>query len=350
MIDENMLAELSVFAAFDRSALAEIAGKAADLRVLAGEYLVSEGDESYFFVILDGCMEVTKRVGQTELVLAERGPGDFFGESPVLLGADAFAGLRAVSDARVLRLDPFDFQALTVRAPAFKTLILETMMGRIGEIGTRATARKADAVLVIGHRWDQACTRVRAFLARNRVRHEYLVVENPAVRELLPEMTLDANAAYPIVRLIDGTILVQPSIRDLATAVGLQTQPRETHYDAIVIGAGPSGLAAAVYGASEGLRTLLIERDATGGQAGTYRALKTISASPRVSRATTSERERSNKRSGSARKLSLRAMLHRSTPLRKPWCSTATSSSRHARSFLRPAFHGARFRSKASIG
>ena len=269
MISEELLAELPVFAAFDNTARAEIAGKAADLRVLAGEYLVHEGDEAYFFVILDGLMHVTKRVGSAELVLAERRRGDFFGESPVLLGADAFAGLRAVSDARVLRLDPFDFQALTVRAPAFKALILEAMMGRIEEIGTRATTRKADAVLVVGHRWDQECSRVRALLARNRVRHEYLVVENPTVRERLPEIALRDGARYPIVRLIDGTILVQPSIRDLANAVGLQTIPHASAYDAIVIGGGPGGLAAAVYGASEGLRTLLVEREATGGQAGT---------------------------------------------------------------------------------
>ncbi len=264
-----MLAELPVFAAFDDLVRAEIASKAADLHVLAGDYLVHEGDEAYFFVILDGTMHVVKRVGTNEVVLAERGRGDFFGESPVLLGADTFAGLRAVSDARVLRLDPFDFQALTVRAPAFKATILEAMINRISEIGTRATARKSDAVLVVGHRWDRDCSRVRTLLARNRVRHEYLVVENPSVRERIPELAARTDDAYPVVRLIDGTVLVQPSIRDLANAVGLQTMPSSMEYDAIVIGGGPGGLAAAVYGASEGLRTLLVEREATGGQAGT---------------------------------------------------------------------------------
>jgi thioredoxin reductase (NADPH) len=269
VITAEMLADLPVFAAFDDAVRAEIADKAADLHLLAGEYLVHEGDEAYFFVVLDGTMQVTKRVGAVEVVLAERRRGDFFGESPVLLGADSFAGLRAVSDCRVLRLDPFDFQALTVLAPEFKAAILEAMMGRLSEIGTRATARKADAVLVVGHRWDQECRRVRTLLARNRVRHEYLVIENPAVMDRLPELAARTDGAYPVVRLIDGTILVQPSIRDLANAVGLQTVPHAAQYDAIVIGGGPGGLAAAVYGASEGLRTLLVEREATGGQAGT---------------------------------------------------------------------------------
>jgi thioredoxin reductase (NADPH) len=269
VITGEMLADLPVFAAFDEIARAEIAAKAADLHVLAGEYLVHEGDEAYFFVILDGAMQVTKRVGTTEIVLADRRRGDFFGESPILLGADAFAGLRAVSDCRVLRLDPLDLQALTVVAPAFKAQILEAMTNRIGAIGARATTRKADRVLVVGHRWDRECSRVRALLARNRVRHEYLVVENPAAIGRMPELAARSTDAYPVVRLIDGTILVQPTIRDLANAVGLQTTPRAAEYDAIVIGGGPAGLAAAVYGASEGLRTLLVEREATGGQAGT---------------------------------------------------------------------------------
>jgi len=264
-----MLGDLPVFAAFDDVARAEIAAKSADLHVLAGEHLVHEGDEAYFYVILDGTMEVTKRVGTSEVVLAERVRGDFFGESPILLGADAFAGLRAVSDARVLRLEPLDFQALTVQAPEFKATVLEAMVHRMSDIGTRATTRKADRVLVVGHRWDRECSRVRALLARNRVRHEYLVVENPAVVERLPELAARRDNAYPVVRLVDGTVLVQPSIRELANAVGLQTVPRATDYDAIVIGGGPAGLAAAVYGASEGLRTLLVEREATGGQAGT---------------------------------------------------------------------------------
>lgn len=139
------------------------------------------------------------------------------------------------------------------------------MTKRLSEIGTRATTRKADAVLVVGHRWDRDCSRVRTLLARNRVRHEYLVVENPTVLERIPELARRSEDAYPVVRLIDGTMLVRPSIRDLANAVGPQTMPRAQEYDAIVNGGVPAGLAAAVYGASEGLRALLVEREATGG-------------------------------------------------------------------------------------
>ncbi len=269
MITAEILADLTVFAAFDDVERAEIASKAADLHVLAGEFLVREGDEAYFYVVVDGTMDVTKRVGASEIVLAQRRRGDFFGESPLLLGADAFAGFHAVTDCRVMRLDPLDFQALTVRSPDFKARMLAALTDRITEIGNRATSRKADAVLVVGHRWDQACSQVRTLLARNRVRYEYLVVENPTVLERLPELARRGDGAYPVVRLIDGTVLVQPSIRELANAVGLQTVPQAAAYDAIVIGAGPAGLAAAVYGASEGLRTLLVEREATGGQAGT---------------------------------------------------------------------------------
>jgi len=269
MITAELLGELPLFAPFDEAERADIASKAADLRILAGEYLVHEGDEAYFFVILEGTMEVTKRAGTSEVVLAERQRGDFFGESPLLLGADVFAGFRAVSNCRVLRLDPLDFQALTIQSPAFKATVLEAMIDRMSSIGMRATTRKADRVLVVGHRWDRDCSRVRALLARNRVRHEYLVVENPTVAERMPNLAALGEHGYPVVQLIDGTILVQPSTRELANAVGLQTVPHSSAYDAIVIGGGPAGLAAAVYGASEGLRTLLVEREATGGQAGT---------------------------------------------------------------------------------
>lgn len=268
MIDVKVLRTLVLFAPFSDIELDQVALKAADLRVLAGEYLTREGDEAYFYVILDGTMVVTKRVGAAEPVLATRGRGDFFGESPVLLGADMFAKLRAETESRVMRLDPFDLQALVVQNSTFKATILAAMSERLSDIGKRASTRRADAVIVVGQRWDVPSRNARTLLARNRVRHEFLDVRNPATVERYPELARHGDS-YPLVRLIDGNVLVRPSTRDLAIAVGLQTEPSRDDYDAIVIGGGPAGLAAAVYGASEGLRTLLVERESPGGQAGT---------------------------------------------------------------------------------
>lgn len=268
MILATILRDLPLFAPFDDVELEHIAQKAADLRLRAGDYLTREGDEAYFYVILDGTMTVTKRVAASEVALATRGRGDFFGESPVLLGADNFANLRAETESRAMRLDPFDLQALVAQNAAFKATVLAAMSERISEIGRRASTRRADAVIVVGQRWDVPSRNARTLLACNRIRHEFLDAENPTTVERIPDLE-SYGEAYPVVKLIDGRVLVRPSTRELAIAIGLQTEPSHDDYDAIVIGGGPAGLAAAVYGASEGLRTLLVERQSPGGQAGT---------------------------------------------------------------------------------
>ena len=110
---------------------------------------------------------------------------------------------------------------------------------------------------------------MKDFLASNQVPYQWLDLdEDASVRELLSGV--DGGAArLPVVFFPDGTTLVQPDHRDLAEKIGLQTRAQKPFYDLIVIGGGPAGLAAAVYGASEGLRTILVERFAPGGQAGT---------------------------------------------------------------------------------
>ena len=126
-----------------------------------------------------------------------------------------------------------------------------------------------DGIRVAGAALSAASYAVKDFLASNQVPYQWLDMDDDAtVRELLSGAPGGA-ARLPIVFFPDGTSLVQPSIRELADKVGLQTRARQPFYDLIVIGGGPAGLAASVYGASEGLRTILVERSAPGGQAGT---------------------------------------------------------------------------------
>ncbi|MDL5199430.1 FAD-dependent oxidoreductase [Streptomyces sp. ALI-76-A] len=127
--------------------------------------------------------------------------------------------------------------------------------------------RPVPATKVVGHRWSARSSDVREFLARNQVPYRWYSADEPEGRRLLAAAGQDARR-LPLVITPDGTPLVEPEAPELAARVGLATTPAADFYDLVVIGGGPAGLGAAVYGASEGLRTVLVERSATGGQAG----------------------------------------------------------------------------------
>jgi thioredoxin reductase (NADPH) len=125
-----------------------------------------------------------------------------------------------------------------------------------------------EGVRVIGHRWSPQSSEVRDFLGRNFVPHQWLNVEEEEAAKLLLSTTGADASALPIVVFADGSFLSNPPITEVARKLGLKTKAEFPFYDLVVVGAGPAGLAAAVYGAADGLQTLLIEREAPGGQAG----------------------------------------------------------------------------------
>ena len=126
-----------------------------------------------------------------------------------------------------------------------------------------------DGIRVAGTLWSPQSHEVKDFLARNRIPYQWLDIEVDTQAQHWVEAASEGEHRLPVVFFPDGTSLVQPDFRELADKAGLQTQAKLPYYDLIIIGAGPAGLGAAVYGASEGLSTVLIERAATGGQAGT---------------------------------------------------------------------------------
>ena len=133
-----------------------------------------------------------------------------------------------------------------------------------------ARPASADGIRILGTRWLAASHEIKDFLARNAIPYRFIDVErDPGEAERMLSLLPEEDRTLPVVVFPDGTALSQPSTRDLAKQVGLRVEASAPFYDVVVVGGGPAGLASAVYGASEGLRVAVVERAATGGQAGT---------------------------------------------------------------------------------
>ncbi len=125
-----------------------------------------------------------------------------------------------------------------------------------------------EGIRIAGTQWSQPCHEAKEFFARYQIPYQFLDIEKDAKAKLLVEGALSGHVKIPTVFFPDGSFLAEPTARELAEKVGLQTRPARDVYDLAIVGSGPAGLAAAVYASSEGLKTIVIEREAPGGQAG----------------------------------------------------------------------------------
>ncbi|MGE5089348.1 MAG: FAD-dependent oxidoreductase [Candidatus Levyibacteriota bacterium] len=268
MLTTEEVAAIPLFSKLSAVELERVARTAADIRLAPGEYAVHEGEERALFAVLEGKIEVTKRIDGIDRTIGWRVPGKIFGEVPIALGSAFVADYRAAEPSRVVRVDAQHYYAIAAASPAISEVVGALARERIGGLqGLAAEAPKAQ-VLIVGHQWDTACHDLRQFLARNQVTFDWMTPDDPGLPARWPAPR-PGEGDCPALRLADGATLVQPRPGEVARHLGLQTRGRFTEYDTVIIGGGPAGLAAAVYGASEGLRTLVVEREAPGGQAGT---------------------------------------------------------------------------------
>ncbi|WP_454049532.1 FAD-dependent oxidoreductase [Cellulomonas sp. Marseille-Q8402] len=267
MITAAELSRIPLFADLTPHQLDFVARSVEDVSLLPGEFVAHEGDERALFVVVDGLVELTKEVNGTERVIGPRGPGELYGEVPVMLSMNLPASCAAVEPSRVLRMDVGTFFALAATAPQVAAQVGALAQGRIAGLREIAAEPAVPGLTVVGSAVDPRVHTLRTFLTRNRV--AFAAEDGGAVRDRPPE-----------VRLVDGTRLVDPTVREVAVAGGLAVEPARAAYDVVVVGGGPTGLTAAVNGAAEGLRTLVVERFAPGGQAGTSTRIENYTGFP----------------------------------------------------------------------
>ena len=271
MVTTEEIEQVALFAALDPAQREQLSRIAADITLAPGEYAVHEGGERALFAVLEGRIEPVKQVDGIDRVVGVRHPGEIFGEVPIALGTVFPVGFRAAEPSRVMRIEAHDYHAVAAVArdlvKEVGRLAANRMTGGRGLQGIAAEPPPPRAI-VVGHRWDAACTELRRFLDRNQVTYKWLTDDEPDAADGWGG-DLPADGDLPAIRVGGGKTVMRPQLRRVAELLGLGTEADAAEYDTVIVGAGPAGLAAGVYGASEGLSTIVIEREAPGGQAGT---------------------------------------------------------------------------------
>jgi thioredoxin reductase (NADPH) len=232
-----------------------------------GEVLWSEGDRGFgFFVVLAGEMEVIDSTGDQPRQVAVHYPGDFSGDVDMLTGRVSLVSARMLTPGQVLELDSDGLRRVIGELPEISEVLLRAFLMRrrllLGE-GYRG-------IQIIGSRFSPEAHHLREFCSRNDIAYTWIDVEqDPHAEELLCQFHVGVEQT-PVVIGRGGELLTSPSVAELARYMGLDARVADGEvFDLVVVGAGPAGLAAAVYASSEGLRVLTVEGTAVGGQAGT---------------------------------------------------------------------------------
>jgi thioredoxin reductase (NADPH) len=230
-----------------------------------GESLFKAGDQrGGFYIVLAGAIQVVDHSGDDAQTIAMHGPGQFTGDIDIIARRRPVVDAVARGETTVLGVSSADIRRIIAERP------------RIGETILRAFIARREALLesgfqgvrVIGSGESREAFRIREFLSRNQVPFTWIdVAGDPRTADLLRDFGI-VEKDLPVVAAGSSPFIRNPSVRDLAESLGIWRAPRAETYDLVIVGGGPAGLAAAVYAASEGLSTLVLEATAPGGQAG----------------------------------------------------------------------------------
>jgi thioredoxin reductase (NADPH) len=260
-----MKADPSAFPVLEPSEVAIFEAVGTRHRVAAGDYLYHEGDPGFdFWIVLSGAVEVVVDDADDKVITTHRA-GQFLGELNLLTGARAFVSARVAEPGEVVSVPADLLRRVIATEPELGDKVLAAFMARRAAF----LAGAAVFIRVVGSRFSPETMRIREFLTRTRLPHQWLDPDaDPEVDAIVRAFSLEPSD-LPVV-IATGEVLRKPTPGELASYLGLTLDNLpDRSFDLVIVGGGPAGLAAAVYGASEGLHTLGVDMIAPGGQAGT---------------------------------------------------------------------------------
>ena len=242
-----------------------IAALGRNRKVAKGEMLIKQGDVAPFFVITSGRLDIIQPTDQGELTIVQHEPGHFTGELNMLTGRRSLVCARMGEAGEVIELSPEEMQALVQTDVGISQVLMTAFIFRRLEL----IANHVGDAVVIGSPHSPGTLRIKEFLTRNGHPYTYLDLDkDTGVQEMLDKFKVGVDE-IPVLICRGTMVLRNPSNQQVADCLGLNPKLDETQVlDVVIVGAGPAGLAAAVYAASEGLNVLMIETTAPGGQAG----------------------------------------------------------------------------------
>ena len=242
----------------------------------AGETLFAAGDRPVdFFIVVRGEVEILDTSCDIARLLVVHGPGSILGDINLFLERPAVAACRVLEEVEVIRLTVEQVRRLLVRSANLSEKWMNALLRRRELMEVHGF----EGLRVIGDHDDPATLRLREFMHRNGVAHRWIDSSDPANQEMLAAFA-PSISAFPAVAWGQSVVVQNPSLREVATHIGIARPIPDEVFDTVIIGSGPAGLGAAVYAASEGLRTLVLDRLGPGGQAGSSSRIENFAGFP----------------------------------------------------------------------